>query len=233
MHWIHDYQLFLFDFDGLLVNTEEIHFLAYQRMCEKYGFSLNWSFERYCRAAHYRAEGLREEIYHDLPGLYQAEPSWDILYAYKKQQVIALLENGAIELMPGVHELLTALQKANIKRCVVTHSPNALVDTLRRQHAILNTIPHWITREHYTHPKPHPEGYLLAIQKFAAPQDKIIAFEDTPRGIEALLQTRVKPILISSIIYDDIPSHVERFPGLPGLRTLDRGKGPEALCTPE
>lgn len=211
MHWIQDYQLFLFDFDGLLVNTEEIHFLAYQRMCEKYGFKLEWSFERYCRAAHYRAEGLKEDIYNSLPGLYQAEPNWDILYAYKRQQIIALLESGAIQLMPGVHELLTALQHANIKRCVVTHSPTALVDVVRRQHGILNTIPHWITREHYNHPKPHPEGYCIAIQKFAAPHEKIIGFEDTPRGIEALLQTSAKPVLISQISYDNIPADVDCF----------------------
>ena len=35
MDWIKKYQLFLFDFDGLLVNTEEMHFLAYKQMCEK------------------------------------------------------------------------------------------------------------------------------------------------------------------------------------------------------
>ncbi len=211
MHWIHEYQLFLFDFDGLLVNTEEIHFLAYQRMCEKYGFKLNWSFGRYCQAAHYRAEGLKEQIYHALPDLYRSEPNWDILYAYKKQQVLSLLESGAIQLMAGVEELLIALQDAQIKRCVVTHSTRDPVDILRRQHAILNSIPHWIMREHYTHPKPHPEGYQFAIQKFANANEKIIGFEDTPRGIEALLQTIAKPVLISPATYDNIPAQVEQF----------------------
>lgn len=211
MHWLQDYQLFLFDFDGLLVNTEEIHFLAYQRMCEKYGFKLNWDFDRYCKIAHYSAEGLRVEIYRSLPDLYQAEPSWEVLYAYKKQQVISLLESGMIELMPGVHQLLLALQKASIKRCVVTHSPLALVNTVKNKHPILDTIPHWITREDYTHPKPHPQGYLTAIQKFAGPDDKIVGFEDTPRGIEALLQTNAKPILVSPIVYNDIPKSVTRF----------------------
>ena len=125
MHWLHDFQLFLFDFDGLLVNTEEIHFQAYKNMCEKYGFNLNWSFDRYCRAAHYRAEGLKEEIYQAIPELYQAEPRWEVLYSYKKKQVIHLLESGAIQLMPGVYDLLQTLQDSEVKRCVVTHSPQA------------------------------------------------------------------------------------------------------------
>lgn len=219
MHWMHEFQLFLFDFDGLLVNTEEIHFLAYQRMCEKYGFKLDWSFERYCRAAHYRAEGLREQIYHAIPDLHKAEPNWEVLYAYKKQQILSLLEAGAIQLMPGVHELLSALDKAQIKRCVVTHSSTDLVDILRRQHAILNSIPHWITREHYTHPKPHPEGYQIAIQKLADPHEKIIGFEDTPRGIEALMKTRAEPILISQTMYEHIPQNVKQFSSFTAFST--------------
>jgi len=109
--------------------------------------------------------------------------------------VIELLERD-VQLMPGVQEMLMVLQQANIKRCVVTHSPKALVDTIRQQHPILNTIPYWITREDYIHPKPHPEGYQLAISRYATPSDKIIGFEDTWRGIQALLQTRAFPVLI-------------------------------------
>ena len=32
MRWISEYQLFLFDLDGLLVNTEELHYQAYKNM---------------------------------------------------------------------------------------------------------------------------------------------------------------------------------------------------------
>ncbi|BBI18114.1 HAD family phosphatase [Neochlamydia sp. S13] len=209
MHWIDDYQLFLFDFDGLLVNTEEIHFKAYQYMCKKYGFNLDWSFARYCQAAHYHAEGLKEEIYRELPALYEVEPNWDVLYACKREKVIELLHQD-IQLMPGVQELLEALNKANIKRCVVTHSPQALVDTVRCQLPILNTIPYWFTREFYTHPKPHPESYLTAIKQLADYQDNIIGFEDTPRGIKALLQTSAQPVLVSKAAYDNLPSNVIR-----------------------
>lgn len=209
MRWINDYQLFLFDFDGLLVNTEQIHFQAYQSMCEKYGFKLDWTFERYCLAAHYKAEGLREQIYACLPQLYDKEPHWDVLYAYKKEKVIDLLQSGLVQLMPGVERFLDILKQKQAKCCVVTHSPNALVSVLRKQIPILNTIPYWITREDYTYPKPSPEGYQMAINQFSSPHDKIIGFEDTPRGIEALLQTRATPILISSVLYQNIPKQVE------------------------
>jgi beta-phosphoglucomutase len=85
MQWIHEYQLFLFDFDGLLVNTEEIHYRAYQRMCAHYGVIMDMNFEDYCKIAHYHSEGLSEELYKQYPKLKEQESSWDILYAEKKK----------------------------------------------------------------------------------------------------------------------------------------------------
>jgi len=208
MQWIHDYQLFLFDFDGLLVNTEEIHYQAYQRMCAQRGVTLDLSFEEYCKIAHYHGDGLGDKLYELYPHLKAQEASWKILYAEKKQAMMDLLNEGAVELMPGVEKILNALQQASIPRCVVTHSPIELIDIIRRKHAIFDTIPIWITREQYTKPKPDPECYLTAINKIAKPSDKVIGFEDSPRGLRALLGTRAKPIIICKINYPEIPDFV-------------------------
>lgn len=208
--WIHHYQLFLFDFDGLLVNTEEIHYLAYKKMCALHGVDFDWTFERYCQIAHYSSEGLREHLYGHYPQLQAIQPDWNLLYAEKKQAVIDLFNSGAVHLMPGVEKLLNALHQARIPSCVVTHSAKELITAIRRQHPIFDTIHHWITREHYSHAKPHPECYLTAIEKFAQPDDHIIGFEDTPRGLKALLATRAKPVLICTIPYPEIPAFQER-----------------------
>lgn len=210
MQWINGYQLFLFDFDGLLVNTEEIHFKAYKKMCALMGFSLSWDFDTYCQAAHYDATRLRDQIYASLPGLKEKEPSWDILYAIKRQAVLDLVSEGAIHMMPGAEKLLRALEKANINRCVVTHSPQTLIQAIKAQNPILDTIPHWITREDYTHPKPHPECYQVAIQRLSEKGDHVIGFEDTPRGLTALLDSGVKAVLVCEAHYPEIPLFIQR-----------------------
>ncbi len=196
MQWIQHYQLFLFDFDGLLVNTESLHYQAYLMMCAHRGYSLPWSFHRYSQAAHHKATDLRDQIYAEFPKLQEQEPNWAILYEEKKQIFLNLLKEQPVPLMPGVATLLTALQEANIKRCIVTHSSASLIQSICQVNPILNTIPHWITRENYTHPKPDPECYQMAIKQFAEPEDRIIGFEDAPRGLHALLETRAKPVLI-------------------------------------
>lgn len=196
MQWIFHYQLFLFDLDGLLVDTEKLHYQAYINMCAGRGYHLPWSFHRYSEAAHHESTGLRDQIYAEFPSLKAKESDWQVLYAEKKQMFMELLEKGAVPLMEGVKELLLALQQANIKRCVVTHSASQLIRTIRKQNPILDTIPHWITREDYTHPKPHPECYQIAIDRLGEPHDRIIGFEDSPRGLNALLETQAKPVLI-------------------------------------
>lgn len=196
MQWISRYQLFLFDFDGLLVDTERLHYQAYIDMCAKRGFKLNWSFSRYSAAAHHHSTGLQDQIYAEFPSLYASEPDWNVLYEEKKRLFLNLVESRPAPLLPGAASLLVALQKAAIKRCVVTHSPASLIQKIRKQNPILDTIPHWITRHDYTRPKPDPECYRYAISTYGAPTDAIIGFEDSPRGLHALLETKAQAVLI-------------------------------------
>jgi beta-phosphoglucomutase len=214
MHWIHHYQLFLFDFDGLLVDTERLHYQAYIHMCAARGFSLTWSFARYSAAAHHDSFALRDQIYAEFPLLQRQEPNWAILYEEKKRFFLQLLEEGAVPLMPGAASLLIALQHAHIERCVVTHSPFPLIKRIRQQHPLLETIPHWITREDYTHPKPDPECYQIAMKRFAKPGDRLIGFEDTPRGLMALLGIPAKPVLVCSEEAPYLPSVLSLHPSI-------------------
>lgn len=211
MSWIQDFDFFLFDFDGLLVNTEELHYLAYKKMCADRGVTLEWNFERYCCAAHYRAEAVQEQMYAEYPELYAQEPRWDVLYAEKKRNILQLLRGDSVHLMPGVESLLQVLEKASKKRCVVTHSSDELIALVRAKHSILNTIPFWVTRELYSQPKPDPECYQTALKLYKAEGERAIGFEDTPRGIQALLGAgSIQPVLICQASYPEIPDFLKQ-----------------------
>jgi len=196
MHWIHKFQLFLFDFDGLLVNTEELHFAAYQKMCFDRGFELKWDFKRFCQAAHLSARGLCDGIYAEFPALLAQEPRWEVLYQEKKMAYMELLHGGKLRLLSGVAELLEALQKAGIKRCVVTNSTKEQVECIKMSLPLLKSIPEWITREQYDKPKPAPDGYLKALERFARPGDLVIGFEDSLKGLSSLEAAGCPGVLI-------------------------------------
>lgn len=197
MSWIDRYDLFLFDLDGLLVNTEELHYRAYVTMCKNRGVHLDWDFKKYFSIAQQDAEAARRQMFHEFPDLHAQEPNWDVLYAEKKRAYIELLQTEAAPLLPGAIGLLELLARHHKKRCVVTHSQKELVDLLRQKNPVLHSIPHWFTREDYSKPKPSPDGYLKAIEELSQPQDKIIGFEDSRRGLTSLLQTGAKAVLVN------------------------------------
>lgn len=226
MDWVENYQLFLFDFDGLLVNTEKLHYQAYIQLCKQRGFHLKWSFDEYIKIAHYSSHGLEEQIYKTFPALHEQEPNWKVLYREKTEAYLDLIRQGKADLMPGAKELLLHLEKKKIKRCVVTHSLAELIHATREKNKVLDSIPNWITREDYKEAKPSPDSYLVAIERFAEIDDKIIGFEDTPRGLSALMGTRATPVLITSENYKEIPGLVEK--GVVHLKSLLDLPGP--LC---
>lgn len=194
MHWILDYSPIFFDFDGLLVNTEHLHFQAYQKMLEKNGVSFPWDFFSFALVAHKSAEGLRQLITSHAPELVSSK-SWERLYHEKREEYAKILAAGHLQLMPGAKYLLEMVQKAKIPHAVVTNSTQNQTDMIRKKIPFLNTISHWITREDYLHPKPAPDAYRKAVERLGGSK-KMLGFEDTLRGALALESASITPVLI-------------------------------------
>jgi HAD superfamily hydrolase (TIGR01509 family) len=213
MDWVDDFQLFLFDFDGLLVDTEHLHFLAYKNLLQKKGFQLPWDFSTFCLIAHKDALGLKQEILQLFPDLLKIS-TWDAFYQEKKQEYVHCLHKEDVLLMPGVEGLLVLLAKKGKKRCVVTNSTKEQTLLLQKRNQALQTIPFWITREDYVEPKPSSECYLKAIQRHAEKEDKVIGFEDSMRGYAALRGTKALSVLICAEDHPqmkNLPSEVIHF----------------------
>ncbi len=146
----------------------------------------------------------------EYPELQKQDPTWETLYREKQANMERMLREDTVALMPGVKAILSNLQDAHINHVVVTHSPLALISVVKAQHEVLQRIPHWITRQDYTHPKPHSECYQVAVQRHSKPGDRIIGFEDSPRGITSLLGVNAKAVLIAQAPYPEIPDFIKR-----------------------
>ena len=209
MQWVHEFDLFLFDFDGLLVNTEHLHYQAYANMLANRGESLSWDFPTFIKHAHFSAIGLRDAIYAEYPKIYEREPRWEVLYEEKKREYFSLLKSGKVELMKGALALLHALEKAKICSVVVTNSLKEQTDAILAQIPALHAIKHWGTREMYEKPKPDPECYLRAIELYGKKAKKIVGFEDTVKGLKALLHTPAIPVLICDSHHPQLQTQLE------------------------
>ncbi len=212
--WLDPFDFFFFDFDGLLVNTEELHWKAYQKVCTFYECDLDWDFPKYCSYAHHSTEVLRDAVFSYLPQLRKQESCWNIIRQKKNAIYQELIEAKSVTLMPGVKEVLSYLEQTKKKACVVSNSPNHHLELIRHQLPMLDQIPYWIGRSDYSLPKPHPDGYLTGLEKYVPKDCLSIGFEDSMKGLKALRQTPIVPVLISDLHHEgfsSIPQDTMRF----------------------
>lgn len=207
-HWLLQYQGFFFDFDGLLVDTEYLHFQSYQQMLRSKGFSLPWDFTTYCKYAHQETSVFSKAIYALFPLLHNLESNWMILREEKQTIYQELIVKGFAKAMPGAQKLLQYL-KTHQKLCyVVSNCTKAQAAAIHHYLPFLDCIDEWITRESYASPKPSADGYLLALEKSKLKSQLTIGFEDSTKGLEALKKTPIRPILIVPSCYPEPPPHL-------------------------
>ncbi|MEM8727529.1 MAG: HAD family phosphatase [Chlamydiota bacterium] len=219
MSWIFDYSPIFFDLDGLLVNTEHLHFKAYREMLHGNGVSFPWDFPSFAAAAHNSAEGLYELIASHAPSLVSSK-TWETLYNEKKNEYAKLLKAESPDLMPGASMILETVRKGKIPHAVVTHSTEKQTEMIREKIPDLDRIPHWITRENYRNPKPAPDAYLKAAELLGQ-SEKMLGFEDTLRGIRALEGAAITPVLVCPSDHPqmaEVPKNSLRY--FPSLTTL-------------
>ena len=196
MKWTSDISSIFFDFDGLLVNTEALHFAAYQQMLRQNGVNLSWSFDHFISLAHKSAQGLRLYLKAKAPQLFQTKP-WSILYGEKKTTYLTLLNTEEVKWMPGAEEMLETVREAELVHGVVTNATQKEIELIRQKIPRLREVSYWITREDYKEPKPAPDGYLKALEMIKKGK-RAIGFEDTLKGVYALEKAGITPILICS-----------------------------------
>lgn len=187
-------KLLLFDLDGLLVDTEAFHWQAYKATCEKLGGALPWNFQKYLVLSGKSATAIEDALRDEQPSLF-AGRTWHDIYVEKKRQLAAILATQEIPLMPGVKDFIEAhLYKP---MAIVTNSPKAFTELVVKSHPFLSSVACWVYREKYNAPKPSPEGYLLACREMNVTPSDAIGFEDSLRGVEALLNAGCTPILVN------------------------------------
>ena len=191
------FDLILFDLDGLLVDTERLHWKAYQMMCQRFGCVLEWDFLLYMSVAGGSAHGIHKRMEQEIPQLFNGR-SWEELYAVKKEILFELLTSSLIPLMPGVEECVLWLAAQGLPMVVVTHSPRKVVEMVQTAHPVLGLMSGWISREMYENPKPSPDGYLKACCDLKIAPQRALWFEDTLRGVDSLIAAGCHPVFVNA-----------------------------------
>lgn len=176
----------IFDFDGIIADTEPVHYRAYQEIFVPLGLGFSW--EEYVS----RYVGLDDrEIFRRVFAADNHNPGVEemkLLVAIKASifQDIAL---SGTEAYPGVAELILHLS-GNIPLAICSGAVRSDILPILRQLDLFHAFDTIVTADDVAVSKPDPESYSLAVRELSRVHGggKIIpgaclAIEDTPAGI--------------------------------------------------
>lgn len=209
----------IFDVDGTLAETEEIHRAAFNRVFAEDGLPWRWEVDHYRELL--RVTGGKERIRHHAALIGLAPDALDEarigrLHARKNEIYGALVRGGACELRPGVEALIRDAAARGLRLAIATTTSRANIEALLAAtfpadgDTLFETL---VCGEDVAAKKPDPEAYVVALARLGLPADACLAFEDSTNGLAAARGARIRTIVTPGLY----TAH-ERFDGAAEVR---------------
>lgn len=172
---------FIFDLDGVIVDTAKYHFIAWKRIGEKVGFTLTHEQNESLKGVS-RVESLDRILAWAKEELTQEEK--ERLLIEKNQDYLAQIDDmGQEEILPGVLSLLQYAKENNIPVALGSASKNATA--ILQKLGITSYFDALVDGNHVTKSKPDPEVFLKGAEILQQDPKNCIVFEDAAAGIQA------------------------------------------------
>ena len=183
----------IFDFDGLLADTEIVSYKIYKELLQPYGYA--YTKEEYARNFSGKTEIKNVEnlieTYH-LP--------WTLENGLKNVlEVETRLLSQGVDLKHGVKELLHFLKENNYKIGLATSSTRDRALNILRQHGIIDYFNSFVFGNEVEKGKPNPDIFLKVCEKLNENPKNCLVLEDSEAGIEASYSANIPVICISDM----------------------------------
>jgi HAD superfamily hydrolase (TIGR01509 family) len=201
----------LFDLDGVLADTERLHWTAYRALLGEYGLDI--PLEEYRHRFIAQGGGPEWACAH-----YRLPITADELRERKAPRYRALLEADLRE-RPGARAALRRLRADGYRLAVATNSLRDEVQFVLGRlgmHGLLDAV---VAREDYVRAKPAPDAYLTAAARLGLEPAACGVIEDTARGVRAAVAAGIPVIAVPhDLTFDnDFTGCVRRLPDLDAL----------------
>ena len=190
---------FLFDFDGLILDTELASRAGWELLYREHGHELPtdlWATLVGTTHAPWNPMDHLEELVGEP---LERETLNERRYAHE----IALIE--AEELRPGIEEYLASARRHGLKRAIVSSSTRRWVDMhLERLEEAVGWDAIYTADDDPARAKPSPTLYLEALQTLGVDASEAVAFEDSPNGVRAAKAAGIFCIAVPNDVTRDL-----------------------------
>lgn len=167
-----------FDLDGLMFNTEELYQFVGTELLRRRG-------KEFVPELLHQMMGRPQSVALQMMIDWHSLPDTVEILGVETEEVFVGLLDTRLALMPGLAELLDALEAAEIPKAVVTSSGIKFVRNVLGRFDLEPRFSFIVTCEDVTHGKPDPEIYLKAAAKFAIEPNQMLVLEDSANGCRA------------------------------------------------
>jgi beta-phosphoglucomutase len=202
-----DFEAVLFDFDGVLIDSEPVHFDCWREVLRPFGLELDW--QTYVEKAIGVADRAMLEMYANLctPPV-NPEDLW-LQYPAKK----ALFRERILGAEAVPEGMLDFINSINCHRlAVVTSSSRSEVGPILEHYGLMPLFPVAVFSEDVRNHKPSPEPYLLAAQRLGV--SRALVVEDSDAGEQSGLAAGFQVLRVRSAA--EVPEVVGRALRCPG-----------------
>lgn len=183
---------FLFDLDGVIIDTEKEYENIWRLLGQKYGMDDPY-FALKIKGNHLKY--ITDTYFQHLP-------------ESKKQHLLQDLQNMETSMrykpIAGAMDFLQEIQSQQYPMALVTSSSQHKMQQVYTQLPIRDMFQVVITSDDVQRGKPFPDAFLLAAEKLNMPPEKCIVFEDSLSGIEAAQAANTTVIALSTTFPKDV-----------------------------
>ena len=219
----------IFDVDGTLADTESAHLAAFNHAFDEQGLDWHWDLALYTglleisggkeRMLHYWKHVHPEMKDIDGSGL---RDTIDQLHALKTAAYEAAVQDGAVQLRPGVLALIQQAHQQGLRLAIATTTSPVNIAVLLRNAIGLD----WkdlfmVIEDASTAPKkkPHPQVYVQTLARLGLPSSACLAIEDSANGLRAAVSAGLKTIITRNqfTAHHDFTGALQVLPDLGGV----------------
>lgn len=169
---------FVFDMDGVLIDSEPLHFKSCQDFLQPYNVS-------YTQADHAQFIGTTDEyMWNIYSQKYQINISAKQFIEEREKILVELITNGAVA-RPGVYDFLEQLKQLDVPVAVASSSSLATIAVVLEALNIRHYFECIASGEEVAHGKPAPDVFLLAAERLSVAPQHCVVIEDSHNGTKA------------------------------------------------
>jgi len=172
---------FIFDLDGVIVDTAKYHYKAWKKLANDLGFDFTETQNELLKGvSRVRSLEILLEIGNvTLPD----EEKIKIMHAKNEHYLQFITQMGQDEILDGMHDVLLYLKENNIPFSLGSASKNARL--ILTQLDLIDLFDAIVDGNDVSKAKPDPEVFLIAAQKLGKNPQDCIVIEDAIAGVEA------------------------------------------------